>query len=242
MLPAGIVRIALVMANEPDSAAQVQAGPPASTDEQTLVVGLRAGDEASFILLVERYHAALLRLALQYVSDRSAAEEVVQETWLGLLRGIDGFEGRSSLRTWLFRILTNRAKRRGQRESRTLPFSAVASNELNVEEPAVDPERFRPPGHQWAGHWVTHPPSWEGEPERRLLANETRQCIREAIAELPPAQQQVIVLRDVEGWTAAEVCTMLDLTETNQRVLLHRSRSKVRRSLERYLGEDARTQ
>jgi len=199
-------------------------------DEAALVAGLRAGDEAAFRALIEMYHAMFVRVARMYVSTQAVAEEVAQETWLAVLEGIGRFEGRSSLKTWLFRILTNRAKTRGAREGRSLPFSS-----LEPAEPAVEADRFRAGDHNWPGHWAAPP---IGFPEERLLAGEARAVIERAIAGLPPTQRAVISLRDVEGWDADEVCNALTLTETNQRVLLHRARSAVRAALEQYL-EDA---
>ena len=207
--------------------------------EAELVDSLRAGNEAVFGALVDRYHSALVRVALGYVRERSIAEEVAQETWLAVLQGIGRFEQRSSFQTWLFKILTNRAKSRGQREARSVPLSALGTD-LGPDEPAVDPDRFRPPdAPQWPGGWADPPRSWAGNPEERLLASETRRLILEVISELPPAQRIVITLRDIEGWTAEETCNALDLSDTNQRVLLHRARSKVRQALERYLDEGA---
>ena len=210
----------------------------ASEEDLQLLVALRAGDESAFATLIDRHHAALVRLAMVYVGDRAVAEEVAQETWLGVLRGLDRFEARSSLKTWIFRILTNRAKTRGQREGRSVPFSSLAS-ELDQDEPAVDPDRFLPPDHaQWPGHWAAPLPSWGDAPEERLLAGETSGVIREAIAGLPPAQREVITLRDVDGWSSSEVCELLQISDANQRVLLHRARSKVRQALERYFVHD----
>ena len=209
----------------------------ASSEDRVLVEALRAGDERAFMMLVERYGPAMLRLAMMYVSTRAVAEDVVQEAWLGVLKGLDGFQGRSSLRTWIFRILVNTAKTRGQRESRTVPFSSLWSPDTEAE-PAVDADRFRPAGDPSPNHWIEGAPaSWEGVPEERLLAGETLDRVREAIDALPPNQREVIRLRDVLGWTPAEVREALDITETNQRVLLHRARSKVRHALESYLGE-----
>ena len=178
--------------------------------------------------LVERYHAALVRLARSFVSTRAAAEDVAQETWLGVLNGLDRFEGRSSLKTWIFRILVNRAKTRGQRDARSVPFSSLSGP---GGEPAVDPDRFME-----EGAWASPPRPWEGEPEERLLAGEAREVIDAAIAELPPMQRRVITLRDLDGLDADETRELLDLTDGNQRVLLHRARSKVRQALEDYLG------
>jgi RNA polymerase sigma-70 factor (ECF subfamily) len=203
--------------------------------EMELVAALRAGDETAFAALVDRYHGSLVRLARMYVRERSVAEEVAQETWLAVLNGIDGFEARSSLKTWLFRILSNRAKTRGERESRIVPFSSIGE----ADEPAVDPDRFRPEGDQYPGGWKEFPRPWEGDPEERLLAGETRQLILGAIEQLPPVQRAVITLRDIEGFDAEDVCNVLELSDTNQRVLLHRARSKVRNVLEQYLGETA---
>ena len=205
-----------------------------STLELRELDALRAGDEEAFMALVRRHHAAMVRVAQIYVSRRDLAEEVVQEAWLGVLRGLDRFEGRSSLKTWLFRIVTNLAKTRAMREGRTIPFSALRTPE-GVPEPAVEPERFRRPDDpQWPGHWASKPAQW---PEARLLENESLERIQQAIEALPDSQRAVITLRDVEGWSAEEVCNALELSETNQRVLLHRARSKVRRAMERYLDE-----
>ncbi|MGH2557448.1 MAG: RNA polymerase sigma factor [Thermomicrobiales bacterium] len=208
----------------------------AREDDAHLVAGLRAGDEAAFAALIDRYQASLVRLAMIYVPNRPAAEDVVQETWLGVLQGIGRFEARSSLKTWLFRILVNRAKRRGAREHRSIPFSVAWSADADQGEAAVEPDHFLPPGHRLAGHWTSRPTSWEDLPEERLVSREARARIDEVIAGLPPSQREVITLRDVEGWGSAEVCNALGISETNQRVLLHRARSKVRRALEHYLA------
>jgi RNA polymerase sigma-70 factor (ECF subfamily) len=199
----------------------------AQLEEMQLVQALRAGDERVFEQLVRMYQGTLLRVAQMYVSSRAVAEEVVQETWLAVLNGIDRFEGRSSLKTWIFRILANRAKTRAQREGRTIPFSALGDGN---SEPAVEPDRFD------RGHWASFPTDW---PEARLLGDETLQVIDGAIESLPATQRAVITLRDVQGWSAEEVRNALELSETNQRVLLHRARSKVRGALEEYLAEDA---
>jgi RNA polymerase sigma-70 factor, ECF subfamily len=205
--------------------------------EAQLLDALRAGDEDAFAALVREYHASLVRVARIYVSTPASAEEVAQETWLGVLNGLDRFEGRSSLRTWIFRILTNIAKTRAQRERRTLPFSAL-QDPGRVPEAAVDADRFHGPEHpRGPGHWAAPPSDW---PEQELLAAETRDRLAEAIEELPVSQRAVITLRDVQGWESAEVCNALGISETNQRVLLHRARSKVRRALGSYLaGDDA---
>jgi RNA polymerase sigma-70 factor, ECF subfamily len=213
-------------------AVQLEAGRPDEA-ELALVAALRRGDEAAFMTLVERYHGALVRLALAYVPDRSSAEEVAQDTWLGVLQGIGRFEGRSSLRTWIFRILVNRAKTRGVRERRSQPFSDLASDR-DDDGPTVDPDRFVPDGQAGAGHWAAPPRPWEYRPDDRVLAGELRGVIAAALDGLPPRQRTVITLRDIEGWSADEVRATLDLTEGNQRVLLHRARAKVRRELEQY--------
>jgi RNA polymerase sigma-70 factor, ECF subfamily len=205
-------------------------------DDEQLLLALRRRDEQAFAALVDRYHARLVRLARLFVANEAVAEEVVQETWIGVLQGIDRFEGRSSFRTWLFRILTNQAKRRGQREARSLPFAAIsAAQDADDVEYAVAPERFLPAGDEWAGHWVSYPLNWRETPEERFLSHETRAFVQEAIAVLPLNQRLVITMRDVEGFPAAEVCNALAISETYQRVLLHRARSKVREQLERYL-------
>jgi len=207
----------------------------ASPEELRLIEGLQRREERAFTELVNRYNAGLTRLALTFVRSRAVAEEVVQETWLGVLNGIDRFEGRSSVRTWIFRILTNVAKTRAVREDRSVPFTDLESE--TEEGPLLDPSRFVGQGERWEGHWQWFPGPW-GEPEERLLASEARGVIEDAIAALPPGQRAVITLRDIEGWDADETCNALELSETNQRVLLHRARTKVRLALEIYL-EDA---
>jgi RNA polymerase sigma-70 factor (ECF subfamily) len=205
------------------------------SDDVGLVTALRSGDEAAFTWLLERYDAPLHRTARMYVATDAHADEVVQETWMAVLRGIDRFEQRSSLKTWLYRILMNIARTHGVRESRTVPFSSVAGTTPDGAEPTFDPDRFRPPDDpDWPGHWATFPLDWEHQPEARLLAGETLALVGGIIETLPPAQREVLTLRDVEGWTSVEVCNALELTETNQRVLLHRGRAKVRRALETY--------
>jgi RNA polymerase sigma-70 factor (ECF subfamily) len=201
-------------------------------DERLLVELLRAGDEDAFTTLLDRYGASLLRLALLYVKDRATAEDVVGETWLGVVRGIDRFEGRSSLKTWLFTILTNRAKSRGLRESRSTPLSALAASDPDDE---LEIDRFFPAGHAEAGGWTSIPKDWHVLPEQELTSAETIEAVRAAIATLPPNQRDVITLRDVDGWSSEEVRNVLMLSESNQRVLLHRARAKVRRALEEQL-------
>ncbi len=206
-----------------------------SAEERELLGALRRGDETAFARLVEALHGSMLRLAMLHVGDRAVAEEVVQDAWLGVLQQLDRFEGRSSLKTWVLRITSNRAKTRAVRERRTVPFSALPGGDQGADEPAVDPDRFLPAGHRWAGHWASPPRSWRDVPEDRLLSRETMTEVERAVETLPAAQRTVLVLRDVEGLTAAEACQLLGLTEGNQRVLLHRARSKVRAALERYL-------
>lgn len=210
--------------------------PTTPLGEGFIVDALRRGDEGAFVWLLETYGGPLRRAARMYVSSDAVADEVVQETWMGVVTGIDRFERRSSLKTWIYGILTNVARTRGVRESRSIPFSSAVGALEEGAGPAVEPDRFFAADHdRWAGYWARPPVAWDEEPESRLLSEETLRCIAEAIAELPPAQREVITLRDVEGWSAAEVCSALELSEANQRVLLHRARSKVRRTLERQL-------
>jgi RNA polymerase sigma-70 factor, ECF subfamily len=199
--------------------------------DRELLARLRAGDEAAFMTLVDRYGALMLRVALMHVRSRAVAEEVVQEAWLGVIRGLDRFEGRSSLKTWILRIVANLARTRGAREQRSVPLSSL---EPVGDEPSVDPDRFRPLDDLYPGGWAVPPHAWARLPEESLVADETLRLVREAIGRLPTRQQEVITLRDVEGWDSDEVCSALDLSEGNQRVLLHRARSKVRQELEDY--------
>lgn len=213
--------------------------PARPSGEAALVDRLQAGDEAAFAELVDRHGASMLRVARLHVRDRAVAEEVVQETWLAVLNGIDGFEGRSSLKTWLFRILSNRAKTRGEREGRSVPFSAIAATDAAADaEPSVDADRFLPADHsQWPYHWSAPPRAWTQE---RVIERETLEVVRRAIEALPDTQREVIRLRDVEGWSAAEATEALEITDGNQRVLLHRARSRVRQALEDYLDPELR--
>ncbi len=204
-------------------------------EEAQLLSRLRRGDEAAFRGLVERHHGAMVRVAMGYVPSRAVAEEVVQETWLGVLRGLDRFEGRSSLKTWIFRILINRAKSRGVSESRCVALSCLAGD----GGPGVDPERFMSGDDPTAGAWAAEPRPFGDLTSDGVLSAELAARIRDAIDALPPRQRQVVVLRDVEGWSSAEVCDTLGLTEANQRVLLHRSRCAVRARLEAYLARGA---
>jgi len=200
----------------------------AEPGDAALVDALRSGDERAFARLVDSHHSSLLRVARLYVRDRAVAEEVVQETWLAVLEGIDRFEARSSLKTWIYRILTNRAKTRAQREHRQLPFSALVDD----GEPEVDDARFRPiDDPKFPQQWAAPPRAW---PHERILARETVEQIREAVAQLPEAQQVIVGLRDIDGWSSDEVCEALEITAGNQRVLLHRARSRLRNALEDY--------
>ncbi len=202
-----------------------------------LVAGLRAGDEAAFLTLIRRHQASMLRIARVYVASHASAEDVVQETWLAVLRGVDRFDGRSSLKTWMYRILVNRAKTAGQRERRCVPDSQFAPHQPDGSEPAVAAERFLDALHpQWPQHWKHPPLPWERSVEDRLVTAEAVGVVGDAINDLPPAQRLVVTLRDVECWTAQEVCRVLGLSESNQRVVLHRARGKVRQRLENYYG------
>lgn len=198
--------------------------------DRELLERLKAGDEDAFMTLVDKYGPLMLRIALSHVRTRAVAEEVVQEAWLGVLKGIDRFEGRSSLRTWILRIVANTAKTRGAREARSTPYSSLAPE---GDEPSVDPDRFRGASDPYPGHWWTPPDDW---PEEALLGRETLQVVTDAIAALPPAQRAVISMRDLQGYDPEEVSTALGITDGNQRVLLHRARSKVRARLEEHFG------
>jgi RNA polymerase sigma-70 factor, ECF subfamily len=199
-------------------------------EDAALLGALRAGDEQVFCDLVARWSGPMLRLALAHLTSRALAEEVVQEAWLTVLRSLDRFEGRSALRTWVLGIVVNIARSRGRVERRSVPLP------LQHDDCAVDPSRFLPADHhRWPQHWATEPVAWT-TPEDQLLAGETGSVIADAIDELPAVQREVLVLRDIEGLTANETCNVLGLTDTNQRVLLHRARSRVRSAIERYLG------
>ncbi|HEX6117389.1 MAG TPA: sigma-70 family RNA polymerase sigma factor [Solirubrobacterales bacterium] len=201
-----------------------------------VVEALRAGDAGAFEALVGELNPGLLRLAMAHVSSRSVAEEVVGDTWIAVIEGIDGFEGRSALRTWIFQILINKARTRGKRDARSLPFSSLRRRGGNGEEPAVDADRFQGPAGEYPGHWARPPVAWSS-PDERLASDEARDVMLRAIAELPPRQQEVLVMRDIQGLTSEEARNALDVEETNQRVLLHRARSKVRAALEEHFDE-----
>jgi RNA polymerase sigma-70 factor (ECF subfamily) len=204
--------------------------------ETDLLARLRAGDEVAFREVVKRHDRGMRRVALSFVPTLSVADEVVQETWLAVIRGLARFEGRCSLKTWIFRILVNRAQSRGVRERRTMPVSSLADPDRDAGG-TVDPDRFLPPGSAFDGYWAVSPTRFFELPEDRLLARETIELVARAIDGLPARQRRVIQLRDVEGWGAEEVCESLSLSAANQRVLLHRARAAVRAELEDYFSE-----
>jgi RNA polymerase sigma-70 factor (ECF subfamily) len=202
----------------------------AAPAEADLLARLRAGDEAAFERLVARHYATMLAVAMTYVRTRSVAEEVVQEAWLGVIEGLDRFEGRASLKTWILAILVNKAKTRGVREARSVPFTALAPES---DEPAVPAVRFRDRDDGFPGHWRAYPGNWQAS--SIVQDRETLRVVMGAIADLPLAQRTVIRMRDIEGYSSGEVCAALDVSEGNQRVLLHRARSRVRSALEEHL-------
>jgi RNA polymerase sigma-70 factor (ECF subfamily) len=214
---------------------QLAADLDAPAPEDALVARLQAGDQRAFEALVATHHGAMLAVALSYVRRRDVAEEVVQDTWVGVLRAIGRFESRATLKTWIFRILVNTAMTRGGREARSIPFSSLGPE----HEPtaSVDPERFHPPGDVFAGHWRAAPRDWGWRPEDALGTHETLTVVKRAIAALPTLQRRVITMRDVVGFTADEVCEALELSGGHQRVLLHRARSRVRAALEAHFDD-----
>jgi RNA polymerase sigma-70 factor (ECF subfamily) len=219
-----------------DEGARRAEGAGAPTDpDAALLERLRRGDEDAFRALVEEHGPFLMRLVMMHVPSRAIAEEVVQDTWLAALNGLDRFEGRSMLRTWLASIALNKARTRGTREGRILPFALLRRRYEEGGGPALDPDRFQGKRGERPGWWASPPVAWE-DPQSRLEANETRDVLLRAIRDLPPRQREVITLRDISGWDAEEVRNALDLSETNQRVLLHRARSKVRAALEEHLN------
>jgi RNA polymerase sigma-70 factor (ECF subfamily) len=208
----------------------------AAQGDLTVIEALRQGDEVAFARLVDQHHGSLRRVARLYVPNRAVADEVVQDTWLGVIQGIWAFEGRSSLKTWIFRILINRAKTRAVREGRMVPFAAFGADDVGAPEAAVGPERFRPADHPTEpGQWTSPPRDLGASPEHRLLGREAGEQLQKAIDALPATQRLVLTLRDVKGCSTEEVCNALGIQETNGRVLLHRARAKVRAALEPYL-------
>jgi RNA polymerase sigma-70 factor (ECF subfamily) len=205
------------------------------SSDTELLASLLAGDEGAFKALVNRHHWAMVHAASYYVSSRSVAEEVTQDTWLAVIRGLCNFEGRSSLRTWIFGILVNHARARGTRESKTIPVATVE------DDPTVDPGRFHPSDHRWAGHWNAFPEPWTDMPAQHLVDAETRAVIDDALGALPEPQRIVMTLRDVDGRNSQEVCHLLGITDANQRVLLHRARAKVRAAMEKHFAQVVRT-
>lgn len=215
-------------------AVPAQRGPDvAPAADADLVARLRAGDEAAFAQVVDAWSPAMVRVARTFVSTDASAQEIVQETWLAVLRGLDRFEGRSSMRTWVFRILANLGKTRGVREARAVPMSSLA---VDGDGPTVSPDRFRGGDDEWPQHWTTvgSPRPWEPSPEDATLAGEIRRTVAAALADLPSRQRTVVSLRDVHGLTAEEVCAALAISAANQRVLLHRGRARLREALEGY--------
>ncbi|HET7666037.1 MAG TPA: sigma-70 family RNA polymerase sigma factor [Mycobacterium sp.] len=208
----------------------------ASVDESTLIAALREGDEAAFAQLVDQHTPSMLRVARGYVPSREIAEEVVQETWLALLKGIDNFEGRSSLRTWLFAVMVNIAKARGIRERRETDAAVAA-----FTGGTVDAARFRTAGDPYPGHWKQgeEPAPFPETPEGSALGNELVEVARREVDKLPERQRVVVTLRDMLGFESSEVCALLDISIANQRVLLHRGRAAVRQALEDYLGDSS---
>ena len=216
---------------------QVAPGSQQDGSEAELLAGLRRGDEQAFAALVARYHDTMVRVACGIVRQPALAEDVVQDTWLAVLRGIQAFEARASLKTWLFRILINRARTAARREARTVVFSDAFGDRLEDEEVLLGPEQFQHP--LAPGHWTEPVKSWDASPDQRMLGAEARCVLEAALAALPPVQRAVITLRDVEGWDSAEVCNALGLSAVHQRVLLHRARTKVRRAVDCYFDRGA---
>jgi|SRR5579884_2002673 len=208
-----------------------------SFGEHCLIKRLKAGDEAAFARLVEQYHSTLLLLARKYVRSQCSAEEVVQETWMGVLQGLASFEERSSLKTWIFRILTNNAHTRALRDQRVVPFSSLTERCGEWDAYMDELERFEGVKQPFPGSWSSLAEDKQETPEENLLSSETHAHIAGTLAELPISQRTVMTLRDIEGWRPEEICTKLGISMGNQRVLLHRARTKVRRVLEQYFDE-----
>jgi RNA polymerase sigma-70 factor, ECF subfamily len=202
------------------------------TEDEQVVASLRAGDERAFRELYRRHYPAMKRVARAYVESDAVAEEIIQETWVGILTGIERFQGRSAIGTWMFSILINQAKTHGTRERRALPFSSITP--AGGDERAVDADRFQSEDEAWPGHWATPPRPWQN-PDRRALSLETRERLKKALAELPHRQRLIVALRDVDGLSSGEICSLLGLSRENERVLLHRARSRLRAALEEYI-------
>lgn len=204
------------------------------SEDAVLVARLRAGDESAFTYVVDAWSPMMVRVARTFVSTDASAQEIVQETWLAVVRGLERFEGRSSVRTWVFRILTNLGKTRGVREARSVPWSSFSSADSTGA--TVDPSRFRGADDEWPQHWtpVGSPRAWTPTPEDAALAGEIRRQVASALQDLPERQRTVVSLRDVHGMSADEVCVTLDISAANQRVLLHRGRARLREQLEDY--------
>ena len=203
-----------------------------------LVARLRGGDQAAFAALLDSWSPGMLRAARAYVASDEAAEDVVQETWLAIIRGVDRFEGRSSLRTWAYRILVNLARRQGVKDSRTVAWPSLDPEDFG---PTVDPGRFQGPGDPQPGHWRRFPMAWPSA-ETEVVSAEVRHVIEAALADLPHRQRVVITLRDVDGYGSGEVCSILEISAVNQRVLLHRARAAVRGRLEEYYAASTGTE
>jgi RNA polymerase sigma-70 factor (ECF subfamily) len=226
------------MRDEEAARASAQSAGAGRDPDAKLLDGLRRGDEDAFRALVTEHGPFLMRLVMMHVPSRSIAEEVVGDTWLAVLNGLDRFEGRSSLRTWIASIALNKARTRGKREGRIVPFALLRRRYEEGGGPSVDADRFQGRRGERPGWWANPPVAWQ-DPEQQLEAAETRDVMLRAIRDLPPRQREVIALRDISGWDAEEVRNALDLSETNQRVLLHRARSKVRAALEEHLKPEA---
>lgn len=217
----------------PSDSASLRSSSSAIGDDEGDLRALRERDEAAFLKLVNQHHASLVRLARSYVKSRAVAEEVAQEAWTVVLENLDRFEGRSTIKTWLFGILVNVARARARNEGRSIPMSTLG--DPADEGPTVSPDRFLPEGHRWAGGWASAPVAFPAYDPAE--AAEVRRVISEAVEGLGTAQREVFILRDVEGLTGAEVCNILGVADTHQRVLLHRARAKIRAKLEGYYTE-----
>lgn len=206
-------------------------------DDEQIIAGLQQRKEAAFQFLINHYHTSLVRVAMLYLPDAAAAEEIAQETWLKVLEGIDRFEKRSTLKTWIFAILSNLAKSRSKREGRCIPFSELDPLDDRDDEPAVPADRFSPASDsQYPGHWLVPPTPWDISPEEHLLSNELKDCIFKALENLNENQRAIITLHDLEGLSSEEICNIFSISDTYQRVLLHRGRAKVRQAIETYFN------